>query len=66
MNQLKELYMEVFDSDLETVKPCGRDSCKRLIVALSDRWPGVDFGSVESGFMNVKNVVSFGRKIFEE
>lgn len=64
MDDLKKLYLDVFEDDLMTVKLCGRDACKRLIVALNEVYPDVDFGSIDSGLLNVPVVQKYGDKIF--
>lgn len=59
---MEEKYKKVFDNS-GNVKNCGRDVCKELIVACMERWPGIDFGDVESGMMNVENIQKmFGKK----
>lgn len=51
MKDLEELYNNVFNAD-GSIKPCGRDACKALIIkmrSLSDK----DVGNKDTGFMNV-------------
>lgn len=51
MKDLEELYNNVFNAD-GSIKPCGRDACKTLIIgikSLSDK----DVGNEDTGFMNV-------------
>lgn len=51
MKDLEELYNNVFNAD-GSIKPCGRDACKALIIkmgSLSDK----DVGNEDTGFMNV-------------
>ena len=47
-----QLYKEVFDVD-GNIKACGRDTCKKLIEAANIIDNRVNYGSVNSGFMNV-------------
>lgn len=65
MKDLKELYLDVFEDDLTTVKLCGRDACKKLIRAMSASYPGVNFGSSDGGWMEINNVREYGQKLFE-
>lgn len=55
---LNILYNEVFNSD-GSVKPCGRDVCKFLISYLSDKYPDVDFGNTDTGYMNIENIKKY-------
>ena len=51
MKDLEELYNNVFNAD-GSIKPCGRDACKALIIkmkSLSDK----DVGNEDTGSMNV-------------
>lgn len=51
MKDLEELYNSVFNAN-GSIKPCGRDACKALIIrikSLSDK----DVGDEDTGFMNV-------------
>lgn len=52
-----EKYSEVFDSEGQ-VKLCGRQACKELIVEAQKLDKSTDFGSIEDGLMNVKNIKS--------
>lgn len=52
---MKELFEVVFDKD-GNIKSCGREACKKLILACEKIKPGVDFGNSENGFMNVENI----------
>lgn len=65
MNDLRRLYLDVFEDDLVTVKLCGRETCKKLIRAMSEYYPGIHFGSSEDGWMDIDNVREYGRKLFE-
>lgn len=55
MNNIKELYNEVFDEN-GNVQLCGREKCKELIMACQLVWPDIDFGDLNSGFMNVDKI----------
>ncbi|MBR1454839.1 MAG: hypothetical protein IJ593_09410 [Lachnospiraceae bacterium] len=50
------LYREVFTDD-NTVKACGREKCKQLIAECNRIKPGTDFGNIETGYMNVVNII---------
>ena len=58
MEKVIEQYKKVFDEE-GNVKLCGREACKKLIELCSEIVPNVDFSSLESGFMNVKNIQEF-------
>lgn len=49
------LVWQVFTYDFN-VKPCGRETCKKLIVHLTSLYPSIDFGSVETGFLNTDKI----------
>lgn len=49
---------QVFTYDW-SIKPCGRDTCKLLIQQLIALDSTIDFGSVETGRMNVNNIVAY-------
>lgn len=53
-----ELYKQVFNED-GTVKQCGREKCKKLIRMCQNLNKDIDFGSIESGMMNVENIKKF-------
>lgn len=53
-----ELYNKVFDKN-GSVKLCGREKCIDLIRALSCKYPDVNFGDTESGFMNVNIIKKY-------
>ena len=65
MDDLKRLYLDVFEDDLVTIKPCGRNACRRLIVSLKETYPDIDFGDSEGGWMKVDVVREYGKKLFE-
>ena len=56
MEKLKVLLNKVFDSD-GNVLPCGREVCKELISTASQIYPNVNFGNVETGQMNIDNML---------
>lgn len=56
MNDFLKLYEEIFNSENE-VKICGRDKCKNLIKLASEINSNVDFGNIDTGFMNIKNII---------
>lgn len=58
MNDIKKLYVEVFDEN-GNVRLCGREKCKELIMVCQLKWPDIDFGDITSGFMNVDNIKFF-------
>lgn len=45
----KEVYEAVFDAD-GNIKACGRESCKRLIIYIRDRFH-TTVGNVSTGFI---------------
>lgn len=57
MEEILELYNKVFDED-GNIKPCGRESCKQLIIKMSEKFPEEDFGSKETGFMNTDTIIN--------
>ena len=57
VQKFKEVYNEVFDKR-GAVKSCGRQKCKELMTIASHIKPGVEFGNMESGFMNTANLKS--------
>ena len=52
-----EAYNDVFDSE-DKVKVCGREACIKLIKICNKISPNMDYGSVNTGFINVENVVN--------
>ena len=58
-------YNEVFNED-GTVKLCGREKCKNLIIAcevLSKNVTEGHFGNAVTGMMNIKNIQKFRNDI---
>ncbi len=58
-------YNEVFNED-GSVKLCGREKCKDLIIAcqvLSQTTSNGYFGNAVTGMMNVKNIQKFKKDI---
>lgn len=53
MEKLKVLLNAVFDED-GAIRPCGRETCKKLISVASEKYPNVDFGSADTGIMNIE------------
>ena len=49
----REQLDRVFTSTGE-VKACGRDECRKAIQVASEFYPGVDFGNIETGIMNLQ------------
>ena len=50
-----ELYDMVFD-EKGNIKACGREICKKLIEVSRNIDDKVDFGNLDTGFMNVENI----------
>lgn len=59
MEKLQKLLIQVFTPS-GNIKPCGRETCTRLIEEASAFYPDIDFGNPETGFMNEDNF----RKVF--
>lgn len=57
-----EQYFEVFDEKTGEVNLCGRDACKRLMQMCSQLYPDVIFGSMDTGYMNIKAIKDAARK----
>ena len=51
----KQAFDEVFEPD-GNIRSCGREACKKLITIMQEQFPGVDFGNLETGCMNVENI----------
>ena len=51
--RVREQLDRVFTSTGE-VKACGRDECRKAIQAASEFYPGVNFGNIETGVMDLK------------
>ena len=47
-------------------KACGRENCKKVIHLAEILRPGVDFGDVETGYMNVENLFDLKKELAEE
>ena len=65
MDQMYKLYNDVFNENGE-IKACGRDKCKKLIIACETYYKfhyneNVNFGNSDTGFMNVDNI----KKLFK-
>ena len=52
MKDLEVLYDNVFNTD-GSIKPCGRDACKALIIRMK-LLSNEDVGNEDTGFMNVR------------
>lgn len=61
-HKIKEQMSKVFD-EKQQVMPCGRNECMTLIQMFQERFPDVDFGNINTGIMNVKNILEYARKI---
>lgn len=48
-------FNAVFNKD-GTIKVCGRQACKELIIACMEYAPDIDFGNPNTGMMNVDNI----------
>ena len=48
-NQLSKVFTPKGD-----VKACGRDECRKAIQIASEFYPGVNFGNLETGIMNLQ------------
>lgn len=59
---MKELYDVVFDKNGE-IKTCGREACKKLILACEALKPGVNYGNSQTGFMNIENIKTLRREL---
>lgn len=68
-NKVLDLYFKVFDQN-DQVKVCGREACKKLIVALTedaaDRGLSgrYDFGSPDTGIMNLITIQYYVSEFF--
>lgn len=50
-----ELYEEVFDAE-GNIKACGRDKCKKLMLAAKRLDNRADYGNIETGFMDISEL----------
>ena len=57
-----EQYKVVFDEN-NAVRLCGRANCKKLISIANEIDPFEDYGNIETGFMNVENLIALSKKI---
>lgn len=57
-----EVFNEVFDNDLN-VQKCGREKCKELILLARELDKTKDFGSIETGFMNIEELKNLKESI---
>ena len=55
MDKIMEQYNKVFDEQ-GNIRKCGREECKKLIELCEAFQSDIDFGSLQTGFMNVKNI----------
>lgn len=55
----QEQYNKVFYKNKEQ-KLCGRENCIKLIEMLKEEFPGVDFGNIKTGFMNLDTMNYIG------
>jgi hypothetical protein len=56
---IKKLYNDVFNED-GTVKLCGRNACKALIMACQEKFgDNINFGNTNTGMMNVENIQKY-------
>lgn len=68
--KIKDLYFEIFD-EKGRVKAVGREKCKELMKILYYIYGDIDFGDLESGFMNIENIRKYvfytetGVKLYE-
>lgn len=62
IDEIMNLYNQVFDENGH-ITLCGRDICKKLMIALNDIYEMIDFGDLETGFLNVENVKKYVNKL---
>lgn len=66
-DDLKRMYLRVFEDDLITLRDfCSRDAKMDLVRAFGQEDIRTDFGDYYLGIMNVDNVRAFGRTLFVE
>ena len=58
MSSLEIAYNTVFDNE-GNIRLCGREACKDLIIELSKKYPGVYFGNISTGMLNVEEVKKY-------
>ena len=59
---IEVLVSTVFNPDY-TVKNCGREACRTLILELQKLDPTLNFGNEETGILNVDVIRSFLQKL---
>lgn len=59
---IEALVSAVFNPDY-TVKNCGRDTCRTLILELQKLDPTLNFGNESTGVLNVEVIRSFLQKL---
>ena len=64
IEEIKELYKEVFDEN-NNIKLCGRDTCKKLMIALNKIYEDVNFGDLDAGFLNIETVQKYASKLIK-
>lgn len=57
---MSEKYHKVFNED-GTIKVCGRDACKELILECMKIKSDINFGDPNTGMMNVENIQKYAR-----
>lgn len=62
---MTELFAYIFDKE-DRVKACGRAPCQTLITNMERRFPGVNFGDKETGYMNAETLLSYRDKVLTE
>ena len=62
METIIELYNKAFDEH-GNPRVCGRETCKDLIKALNTKFPYVNFGDSNTGFMNVTIINEYINKL---
>lgn len=58
MYDVRSLVFEVIDEH-GNMRACGREKCRELILVLKEKYPGVDFGNPETGFVNQKMLYQY-------
>lgn len=62
IEEFKKLYDEVFTEN-DMIKNCGRDKTSALIACCNKISSNSDFGSIDSGFLNVENIIRLHQNI---
>ena len=60
--KFKQEYKNVFTDD-NTVKACGRNNCKKLIELAIELDSVENYGNIDTGIMNVDNIVKLHDRI---